>query len=232
MDCFRCGRTLDKTSANFRYRVAEGSTPSWERTCRDCRLLQRKKAKLKAADKREVALRKMESSGVDALVATALAGGSNIPHSAEVLEMVMQYFGGVCGFSGLVVKQYFDSPPGGSARNRLIETIVRLVSKNVEQGGAKKPLTLWSEDELEGELTARFEEAVKSYNGVTINGKAHKTAQKAITSIEPADGSLLDAIRARQVEESPDGDSGAEDRGSAALQADAPAGTDPLMFSE
>jgi hypothetical protein len=86
----------------------------------------------------------------------------------------MQYFGGVAGFSAVLVKQFWDSPPGGSARNRLIETMCRLVSKNVEQGGAKKPLAMWTDEELEKELNERFKLAIQSFSGTTINVEAEK----------------------------------------------------------
>jgi hypothetical protein len=54
------------------------------------------------------------------------------------------------------MKQYFDSPPGGAHRTRMLETLVRLVTNNTAMGGAKKPLAHWTEDELEDELRQRI----------------------------------------------------------------------------
>ena len=38
----------------------------------------------------------------------------------------------------------------------MLETIARLVTNNTAMGGAKKPLTHWTEDELEDELRQRL----------------------------------------------------------------------------
>ena len=141
-------------------------------TCKLCLLQQQKKQAERKQARRAKRLAKIESAGVDLFAEIATNGGSNIPHSAEVLERVFQYFGGVSGFASILVKQYYDSPPGSSARNKLIETITRLVSKNVEAGGAKKPLSLWTEDELEAELDARFQQAIQTYKGITLDAKA------------------------------------------------------------
>lgn len=162
----------------------------------------------------------IERAGVDLYGKVTTTGGSNIPHSAEVLERVFQYFGGVAGFSSILVKQYWDSPPGGSARNRLIETIVRLVSKNVEQGGAKRPLTLWTEDELESELGVRLQQAMSTYKGITVNAQALPAPQ------DPAVASNPDAAEPDRVPEGGDQDPPERDQGPAlgrlaALPADA-----------
>jgi hypothetical protein len=63
------------------------------------------------------------------------------------------------------MKQYFESPPGGRIRNSILEMIMRLASKNTEQGGAKKPIDLYSEEELENEINKRLEHAVLTYGG-------------------------------------------------------------------
>lgn len=160
--CKRCGHSYEDTRQHF---------PKGENTCRACVRTAATKRREKAAASRKAAMDKIEAQALDLYASLATSGGNNIPHSAEVLERIFQYFGGVAGFSAMLVKQYYDSPPGGTARNRLLETIVRLVSKNVEQGGAKKPLTLWTEDELEAELEQRFEQALTTYKGVTVDAK-------------------------------------------------------------
>jgi hypothetical protein len=161
--CTSCGNTFELTKQHF---------PRLGNHCRACVRTRRIKQSEREQARRKTALSKIEASGVDLYAQLATAGGSNVPHSAEVLERVFQYFGGVAGFSAILVKQYYDSPPGGSARSRLLETIVRLVTKNVEAGGAKKPLTLWTEDELEAELEQRFAQALNTYKGVTVDAQA------------------------------------------------------------
>jgi hypothetical protein len=230
--CSHCGKTYPKTLDHFRNRQRNGRE-EWDLVCHPCRKLRQKKRDKSASKKRQKALQKVEDAGADLFADSVFRGGATIPHSAEVLEMVMQYFGGVAGFSGMLVKQYFDSPPGGSARNRLIETIVRLVSKNVEMGGAKKPLSLWTEEELDAELQTRFEKALNSFQGVTINGEkeAIQTAP-LIPGPVPPEHPVFDAIRTGAVEELARRTGGTPDRGPEALQADAPAGGYPPMQGE
>lgn len=137
--------------------------------CEKCRTLARKKKRQKKKRNANNRLKRIEKQGVQTLMDAVAFGGTNIPHSSELLERLMMYFGGVNGFASMCIKQYYDSPPGGSARNRLLETIIRLTSKNTDQGGAKKPLSLWTEDELESELDNRFKLAVEQYQGRIIN---------------------------------------------------------------
>lgn len=192
--CTICGNKYPLTKEFFRWRERDGKsffTPE----CRNCITAQKKETSERIKKRRRDGLRKIEAAGVDLYVQSAQAGGSNIPHSAEVIERVFQYFGGVGGFSAMLVKQYYDSPPGSSARNRLLETLCRLVSKNVEQGGAKKPLTLWSEEELELELNDRFQQAVAAFKGTTINVQGTKKAPQALTADDP-DAADDDQVRA------------------------------------
>lgn len=221
--CTKCAKELPSTLEFFRPRHGEISS-----VCITCHRTQKKAEKKRAKGRRANNLSKLEAAGVDLYVQATQTGGSNIPHSAEVIERVFQYFGGVGGFSSIIVKQYYDSPPGGTARNRLIETIVRLVAKNVEQGGAKKPLTLWSEDELEKELESRFNDALSTYKGITINGQA---TPLIAAPADPADAAsiekaLLDAVSKGRDQEFAVGDTGTEDRGVEALRANGDAVTD------
>jgi hypothetical protein len=42
----------------------------------------------------------------------------------------------------------------------MLDLIAKLVTTNADQGGSKKPLALWSEGELEGELDLRIRQAM------------------------------------------------------------------------
>jgi hypothetical protein len=42
--------------------------------------------------------------------------------------------------------------------------LAKLTTTNAAQGGSKKPLVMWSEDELEAELDARMLQAVAQYS--------------------------------------------------------------------
>jgi hypothetical protein len=129
--------------------------------CLACVAAKRRKKQAAKKEARERRLAKMEAQAVDALVKVAGRGGGNIPHSAELLEQVMTYFGGVNGFASLILKQYFDSKAGSPQRTKMLEMLTRLVTTNADQGGSQKPLNLWSEEELNAELDQRLQQAVE-----------------------------------------------------------------------
>lgn len=218
--CIHCGKEYEATREFFVYR--NGIV---ENTCRLCRSLQVKEAAEKKAERRRRDLAKIEQRGMDVYAKAAAIGGSNIPHSADVVERVVEYFGGVSGFASMLVKQFYDSQPGSSVRNKLLETICRLVQANVDSGGAKKPLTLWTEDELEAELNARFQQALLAEKGIVINAKA-------LPAPGAEDAALDNDAPEVGVEGTDERVEGTETGGSETLQADPAAGDDPSVPSE
>lgn len=160
--CEECQKVLP---LNLKYfpRVA-GTQDTFQFICKSC----------KAEKKKQARLKHIESAAVSTFTDRATVGGSNIPHTAELLESIMNYFGGANGFASLLMKQYFESPPGSRIRNQIIEAVIRLASKNTEQGGARKPTSLLSEEELETEINKRLEQAVLTYGGRRyVNGQTH-----------------------------------------------------------
>jgi hypothetical protein len=131
----------------------KGTQHNYQSKCKSC----------KAKVKNQFQLDKLEREAVRTYLTKTSIGGSNIPHTAELLESVMNYFGGANGFASLVMKQYFESKPGSRMRNSLLEMVVRLASKNTEQGGARKPVSLYTDEELEDEINNRLRLAVQSY---------------------------------------------------------------------
>lgn len=168
--CSICGQTKPEDTDHYRYRT-QGDKSYFTAECLECIAKAKVISQARVAEREQKQLEDIEKAGVDVFLKSYSQGGTSIPHTAELVEHVMRYFGGVGGFSAVLVKQYWDAPAGGSARNRLLETMARLVTKNVESGGAKKPLQLWSEDELEAELEQRMADAVATYTGVTIDAK-------------------------------------------------------------
>jgi len=154
--CTHCGEEYPAEHDYFPISKKSGMA----NVCRSCLNKQKKIQRERAADRRQKSLDRIEQAGMDIYAAAARHGGNNIPHSAELVEKVCEYFGGVSGFAAILVKQYYDSKAGSSTRNKLLETVVRLIHGNVEQGGTKKPLDLWTEEELEAELQNRFRMAV------------------------------------------------------------------------
>ncbi len=151
--CDTCGNVFDLTPKFFPRRPGTQST--FRPSCKKC---WREKARRKK-------LNKIEGQAVDKFVSKVLSGGANVPHTAELLESMMHLFGGVNGFASMAMKQYWDAAPGSRIRSSVLEMVVRLATKNTEQGGAKKPIQLYSEEELEQEINQRLEQAVLTYGG-------------------------------------------------------------------
>jgi len=149
--CIACKKSLPSTERYF-HRSKDG----FHARCRKCR---NKHIRESRKTKRNTKLEEIERGAVDLFVAAARLGGANIPHSSELLECLMEYFGGVRGFSNAYMKQFYDAPVGGAFRTKMLDSVVRLVVGNTAMGGAKKPLELMSEEELEAELRRQVLEA-------------------------------------------------------------------------
>lgn len=144
--CNECGKSYPWTKVFFP--AKKGHTTALQLVCRRCK--KQKKVRLK--------LQNMEAKAIDAFVVKSTKGGSNnnIPHSAEMLEAYLKYFGGLDGLASACVKQFYDTPPGSRGRQSILEMITKLAVSNTQAGGAKKPVNLYSEEELLDELDGRL----------------------------------------------------------------------------
>jgi len=214
--CIDCGGNFPLTRDHWRKR----KSGQWDTRCLICRS---KVNKGKRAKTKERDLKDIERGAMSTFLQAAGRGGDNIPHSSELLERLMEYFGGSSGFAAMMVKQYFDAPPGGSHRTKLLEGIVRLVTKNTELGGAKKPLAQWSDEEIEAELDQRLRRIAVSYEGRILNVQV--TPPQTPADFAAAIGQALGPVPAERIE----GDAGRTgeppDRSLETLPADAAAGT-------
>lgn len=220
--CTDCGQTAPATEANFRRRK-DGSLDARCVVCR-AKVNRGKKKKQKAAD-----MKAIEDGAVSTFLSSATRGGENIPHSSELLERLMDYLGGSSGFAAIMVKQYFDAPPGGSHRTKLLEGIVRLVTKNTELGGAKKPLNQWTDEEIEAELDARLRRIAQSYEGRVVHVE--------VTPQTPSDfaatfGPVFGHLPAGRVEGDAGGTGEPPDRSLEVVPAHAAAGGSPQVQGE
>lgn len=222
--CTVCAGEYPHDRKHFGYHKKSGLSSVCVKCTRDRMLRNNQRAKEKRLSKLDA----IESAGVDLYTKLAMAGGSNIPHSAELVEKLCQYFGGVSGFAAIMVKQYWDCGPGTSGRNKLLETITKLITTNVDSGGAKKPLTLWTEDELEAELSERFRLAVLSQRTIVDGTQAPEESQPADHALDADD----DATRCIGDEGVTGGTERAATGGSEALPADPEAGRGPPLQGE
>jgi hypothetical protein len=176
--CNQCGRRLPETNEYFKPK----GNGRYDGKCRDCLRGKRREAKKRA---RERTAQSVEDDALASFLSKASQGGENIPHSAELLERTMEYFGGSSGFAALIVKQYFDSPPGSGTRTKILETCVRLTLKNTEMGGAKKPMDQWTDDELEQELDDRLKRVAMQFQGRIVDASTEETASLAASFSGP-----------------------------------------------
>lgn len=158
--CIDCGESFPPTAKYF-----HKSKDGFHARCRKCR---NKQERSKRKKKRNKKLDEIERGAVNLFVSAARIGGANIPHSSELLEVLMEYFGGVRGFASMYAKQYYDSPIGGAFRTKMLDSVMRLVVGNTAMGGAKKPLELMSEEELEAELRRQVLEAAMNLKKVEV----------------------------------------------------------------
>jgi hypothetical protein len=147
--CLECKKTLPVS----KFHKSKDGRHSRCKACRNKYLRETRKRK------RHGKLEEIERGAVDLFIASSRIGGANIPHSSELLEVLMEYFGGVRGFANAYMKQFYDAPVGGAFRTKMLDSLVRLVVGNTAMGGAKKPLELMSEEELEAELRRQVMEA-------------------------------------------------------------------------
>lgn len=145
--CTQCGGTFPESGF--------GKTDAGHRTKWCTRCLHEKREE-KIAKRQERTLDEIEAAALKVFTKAAATGGENVPHVSELLERVMQLFGGSGGFATTLAKQYFDAAPGSATRTKMLESIVKLTTSVSEQGASKKPLELWSDSELEDELDKRL----------------------------------------------------------------------------
>ena len=181
-------------------------------TCPECLRIAAQKRVVKKA---EATLAGIEEQARRLFTRGASRGGENVPHVSEVLERVMTLFGGSGGFASMLVKQYYDAPPGSATRTKMLEAITKLTVQTSEMGASKKPLELWSDDELEEELDKRLEGIAANYQvieaqpsepdllGLTDHGLAE-------TSVDgPPSGDFSEVMRSGE-DVQPDSDSGGD----------------------
>lgn len=158
--CTQCGKVYPLTK-EYWHRSKDG----FHAKCRVCRNQGEKRGRDKVRVKK---LGEIEKGAVDLFIASARIGGSHIPHSSELLEVMMKYFGGVEGFARAFIKQFFDAPAGGAFRTKQLDSILRLVVSNTAMGGSKKPLDLMTEEELEAQYRRDVLAAALAYQGQKI----------------------------------------------------------------
>jgi len=158
--------------------------PGWRR-CEACQIPKKLEAKnfyraktsdefdyicktCKKAIQRKRKLDKLEANACDAFISKANNGGSDIPHTSELLESIMSLMGGSNGFAAALLHQYNSAPAGGRIRTQILQLVSKLTEKVAESGATRAPASLLSDEELEAAIEKRMETAVLSFKGQKV----------------------------------------------------------------
>lgn len=169
--CCHCGKFKPATPEYFHFKNIEEQT--FHDECKLCRQnkeqesidrrensylatrqqqLEQERLKL-AQDKWMLVKAGIWELGLDAL-GTALQAhseGAPVPHAAEMVEAMTTVFGGAMGIACQMANIFYDQETKQSDRIRILEMYQRCVLKNTEMGGAKKPLELLSDEDIDRE---------------------------------------------------------------------------------
>lgn len=159
--CKGCAKVLEYTPKNFPIFRKQRTL------CFNCVVGRKEARRAQRNARNRDTMDKSEEALVNAFCAKVraggLKGGAKVPHSAELLESIMTFYGGVDGFAAMLMKHFWASPSGGQQRGKVLEMISKLVTANADQGGSKIPLSLWTEEELEKELEERLKETAAGF---------------------------------------------------------------------
>ena len=158
--CPACGDFYPETT-DFFHKDGDSFRP----VCKTCRNAEKKRKKYELATTNTANIEERLLSKL----AMSTGGGANIPHTAELVEAICEVFGGVKGLADACLSTYLAADPGGSHRVKLLTSFIQLVAKNAEQGGAKKPLSVWDESELSDEIERRLTTLLDARQMVAID---------------------------------------------------------------
>jgi hypothetical protein len=138
----------------------------------ECKACRNKKGQDEASKEKDDRLDDIEKGAVEHFIVAARRGGGNVPHTRELLETGMEYFGGVRGFMNIFMKNLYDAPSGGAYRTKMLMAWLGLVTANTSLGGATKPLEAMTEEELEAEIRRTMKlEMANLAKGLVVEGQ-------------------------------------------------------------
>ena len=144
-----CQRNLPLNEKNFdRDSRKEGGFRFF---CKECRAEARK---LKEALKVDEQVEKLDRAAMAAVRAMA-NGGTDLPHVAELYQVLMNLLGGVQGFGKHYVANMLQAPAGSQTRQRMLSDINKLAMVATASGAVSKPANLMTDEDLMKELESR-----------------------------------------------------------------------------
>lgn len=143
-----CGRICEMTDAAQFFDVDQRNKDGFKMLCKACRseqgVLQESAAAMKQLEHIDKAILRR--------LANARPGGPNVPHSADLLERIYTIIGGANGMATLLMKTFLQAAPGSPTQQKILAQIMALTHQNTEVGGAKKPVDMLTDEELDAEI--------------------------------------------------------------------------------
>ena len=184
--CEMCGivKPLDRR----RWPLVPGTQHTLQPICKQCYKLVRHKQKVESTSRRAA------ESFMQAPVVRR--GGSNIPHSTELLESIYTLFGGVNGLANELAHTYHSAPSGGRIRTSILESVVRLTNNVAESGAVQKPVSLMTDAELEERLAQKIATAADAHRNLAyLQENADVEVPSGIVNLSSLDIEQAESMR-------------------------------------
>lgn len=166
-ECLECKESLP-VNANY-FDRDRGNVNGFKHICKECRAEKRDRDEESEVAKR---IKQFDHKALLALEKIIEGQGSAVPHIAEILQRMMEVFGGASGYARHTMNQFLACPPGTAQRTKVLQIISAMTTKVSELGAAKVPRELMTDEELE----RCIEERIKRVAGPRIHEQEVKRA--------------------------------------------------------
>jgi hypothetical protein len=147
--CGKCGLELPQNGDHFdRDQSKPDGFKNW---CKKCRAEKRKAAELSRAAS---VLETLNKTMIAAIIESR-PGGTNIPHQAEMYQILMSMLGGVQGWGMHWMAQYVAAAPGSQTRERMLGQMQKMAAAVSDSNKVSMPAELMSDADLDLELKKR-----------------------------------------------------------------------------
>lgn len=147
--CGKCG--IEKPMNADHFDKDSSKYSGFKTWCKACRAEKKQALKLEGV---AAVLQSMDQSVVKSLAESA-AGGTNIPHAAEIYQHIMAHLGGVQGFAMHFAGNIIAAQPGGQIRERMLTNLMKLGQAVSDDNKVAMPFELMSTEDLNKELERR-----------------------------------------------------------------------------
>ena len=147
--CTRCNHEYPATDEH--YDVDNSKPDGFKTHCKKCRNDRLKDMRLERA---AGVLETLDKSMMEALT-QARPGGSNVPHQAEMYQVLMSMMGGVQGWGMHWMAQYLASAPGSQTRERMLGQMQKMAAAVSDSNKVAMPAEMMSDEDLDIELRKR-----------------------------------------------------------------------------